>query len=53
MTGGTTFEELVESYQNQVEALINGGVDALLLETSQDMLNVKAAYLGIQQACEN
>lgn len=52
VTGGTTFEELVESYQNQVEALINGGVDALLLETSQDMLNVKAAYLGIQQACE-
>ncbi len=52
VTGGTTFSELVENYQVQAEGLISGGVDFLLLETSQDMLNVKAAYLGIQKAME-
>lgn len=50
VTGGTTFETLVESYETQVRGLIDGGVDLLLLETSQDMLNVKAAYIGMQNA---
>ncbi|WP_455662159.1 methionine synthase [Pradoshia sp.] len=50
VTGGTTFEALVESYETQVKGLIDGGVDLLLLETSQDMLNVKAAYIGMQNA---
>ncbi|MBM7552115.1 methionine synthase [Thalassobacillus pellis] len=52
VTGGTTFEKLVESYHEQAKGLIKGGVDILLLETSQDMLNVKAAYLGISRAVE-
>ncbi len=52
VTGGATFEELAESYKVQAKGLINGGVDLLLLETSQDLLNVKAASLGIQQAFE-
>ncbi|MGM1044693.1 MAG: methionine synthase [Bacillota bacterium] len=50
VTGGVTFLELVESYEEQAIALIEGGVDALLLETSQDTLNVKAGTIGIRQA---
>ncbi|NMO95966.1 methionine synthase [Paenibacillus lemnae] len=50
VTGGVTFQELIESYEEQVLALIEGGVDALLLETSQDTLNVKAGTIGIRQA---
>ncbi|APO46323.1 methionine synthase [Paenibacillus xylanexedens] len=52
VTGGVTFQELIESYLEQALALIEGGVDALLLETSQDTLNVKAGSIGIQQAFE-
>ncbi|WP_091020713.1 methionine synthase [Paenibacillus amylolyticus] len=50
VTGGVTFQELIDSYLEQALALIEGGVDALLLETSQDTLNVKAGSIGIQQA---
>ncbi|MGO4530317.1 methionine synthase [Paenibacillus sp. 2TAF8] len=50
VTGGVTFQELIDSYFEQALALIEGGVDALLLETSQDTLNVKAGSIGIQQA---
>ena len=46
VTGGVTFDELVDSYYEQALALIEGGVDALLLETSQDALNVKAGSIG-------
>jgi len=52
VTGGVTFEDLVLAYQEQAEGLLAGGVDVLLLETSQDMLNVKAGYLGIIKAFE-
>lgn len=52
VTGGVTFAELVESYEEQALALIEGGVDVLLLETSQDTLNVKAGSIGIRQAFE-
>ncbi|MDR3270080.1 MAG: homocysteine S-methyltransferase family protein, partial [Peptococcaceae bacterium] len=50
LTAGITFMELVESYYRQARALIEGGVDLLLLETAQDTLNIKAAGLGIQRA---
>jgi 5-methyltetrahydrofolate--homocysteine methyltransferase len=50
VTGGTTFDDLVENYREQAVGLIKGGVDVLLLETSQDMLNVKAGFIGIKQA---
>lgn len=52
VTGGVTFQELVSSYQEQAVALIDGKVDALLLETSQDTLNVKAGSIGIRNAFE-
>jgi 5-methyltetrahydrofolate--homocysteine methyltransferase len=50
VTGGTTFDELAASYEEQAIGLIDGGVDLLLLETSQDMLNVKAGFAGIESA---
>lgn len=50
VTGGTTFDELTAMYAQQAKALIEGGVDALLLETAQDTLNVKAGGIGILQA---
>ncbi|MED3563022.1 methionine synthase [Bacillus xiapuensis] len=52
VTGGTTFDELAASYEEQAVGLIDGGVDVLLLETSQDMLNVKAGFIGISRAFE-
>ncbi|MGG3573350.1 methionine synthase [Bacillus gobiensis] len=53
VTGGTTFDELVANYEEQARGLIIGGSDLLLLETSQDMLNVKAGFIGIQEAFAN
>jgi 5-methyltetrahydrofolate--homocysteine methyltransferase len=50
VTGGTTFDALSSAYEEQAIGLIDGGVDLLLLETSQDMLNVKAGFVGIQRA---
>lgn len=52
VTGGVTFDQLTESYYEQALALIEGGVDALLLETSQDTLNVKAGSIGVRRAME-
>ncbi len=50
VTGGLSFDELVRAYYEQVKALLMEDIDLLLLETSQDTLNVKAAGLGIKQA---
>lgn len=44
---GITFDELVEAYSQQVKALIDGGVDLLLVETVFDTLNAKAALYAI------
>ena len=52
VTGGTTWDELVDSYRTVAAALGAGGADFLLIETSQDPLNVKAALEGIDQARE-
>jgi len=45
-----TFDQLAELYEEQADALIAGGVDLLLLETSQDLLEMKAAIAGITRA---
>ncbi len=45
-----TFEELVDVFCQQAVGLIQGGVDLLLIETSQDILEVKAAITGCHQA---
>ncbi len=47
-----TFTELADIFRQQAAGLIRGGVDLLLIETSQDILEVKAAIHGIQQAFE-
>ncbi|MCD6356640.1 MAG: methionine synthase [Anaerolineaceae bacterium] len=45
-----SFDEIRDVYQQQAQALINGGVDLLLIETGQDILEIKAAILGIHDA---
>ncbi len=47
-----TFEELRTAYYQQVEALVQGGVDALLVETIFDTLNAKAALFAIDEFFE-
>src|SRR5256714_9639074 len=49
VTGGVTFEQLRDAYYVQAKGLVDGGVDLLLVETSQDTRNIKAALLAIQQ----
>src|SRR5690242_14615830 len=44
-----TFGELSENFYQQARALVDGGVDVLLIETSQDILEVKAAIAGIER----
>jgi len=47
-----TFDELRIAYKQQVEALIDGGVDILLVETVFDTLNAKAALFAIEEVKE-
>ncbi|HRQ32023.1 MAG TPA: homocysteine S-methyltransferase family protein, partial [Anaerolineales bacterium] len=47
-----TYDELIAAFAEQAEGLIRGGVDVLLIETSQDILEVKAAIAGLHQAFE-
>lgn len=46
------FDDLADVFREQAVGLILGGVDVLLIETSQDILEVKAAIHGIQRAFE-
>ena len=48
----TTFDEMAAAYEEQAEALIEGGVDVLLLETCFDALNAKAAIYAIERINE-
>ena len=48
--GHTTFQILRDAYQQQVEGLIRGGADAVLIETSQDLLQSKSAVIGAKRA---
>jgi 5-methyltetrahydrofolate--homocysteine methyltransferase len=47
-----TYDDLVKVFAEQAIGLIKGGVDVLLIETSQDILEVKAVIQGIQIAFE-
>lgn len=47
-----SYDDLVEVFAEQARGLIEGGVDVLLIETSQDILEVKAVIQGIQMAFE-
>ena len=47
-----TFEQLVETYGEATQALIEGGVDLLIVETIFDTLNAKAAIFAIKHLCD-
>ncbi|HEY2762966.1 MAG TPA: methionine synthase [Pseudonocardiaceae bacterium] len=48
--GHIAFATLRDAYLEQVRGLLAGGVDAILVETSQDLLQCKAAVIGAQRA---
>ncbi len=48
--GHTTYANLRETFAQQAKGLIQGGADALLIETSQDLLQAKSAVNGCKQA---
>ncbi|KAB2379637.1 methionine synthase [Actinomadura montaniterrae] len=48
--GHVAFAELRDAYQRGVEGLLAGGVDAVLVETCQDLLQAKAALIGARRA---
>ncbi|RAG80649.1 methionine synthase [Streptacidiphilus pinicola] len=48
--GHITFDAVREGFRQNAAGLIAGGADALLIETAQDLLQVKAAVLGVKQA---
>ncbi|MCX5720418.1 MAG: methionine synthase [Nitrospirae bacterium] len=50
---GTTYDELVTAYYEQVRGLVAGGVDILLVETIFDTLNAKAAFFAIDKFFED
>ncbi len=50
VTGGVTFSQLRHAYAGQAEGLLRGGVDLLVMETTQDTLNLKSGLLGIDDA---
>ena len=47
-----TFDQIKQSYRDQIDALLAGGVDLLLVETVFDTLNAKAALFAIAEAFE-
>jgi 5-methyltetrahydrofolate--homocysteine methyltransferase len=49
---GVSFDQLVLAYSEQINALMNGGVDILLVETVFDTLNAKAALYAIDEVFE-
>jgi 5-methyltetrahydrofolate--homocysteine methyltransferase len=48
--GQIRFRELVEVFTEQAKGLLEGGVDLLIVETAQDILEVKAAIFGTREA---
>src|SRR5690606_21139886 len=49
--GAITYDALAEVFREQAGGLVEGGVDVLLIETSQDLLEVKAQIAGIRRYC--
>src|ERR671917_2127886 len=50
--GKITFRELVTVFEEQARGLVDGGADLLIIETAQDILEVKAAVFGAREAFE-
>ena len=49
VTGGITFAHLQQDYHDLAKPLIDGGADLLMVETSQDTRNIKAAVLAVKK----
>ena len=49
---GTNYDELVKAYGEQINGLLDGGADVLLVETIFDTLNARAAFFAIQKILE-
>ncbi len=52
MLSNITYQQLVTIFREQATALLMGGVDVLLIETSQDILEVRATITGMRQAMQ-
>lgn len=52
VTGGVTFQELVENFYIQAKGLLDGGADYFLIETSQDTRNIKACLIALDRLFE-
>ncbi len=50
--GNTTWDEMFDSYREQARGLIDGGADALLIETAQDLLQVKCTINALLAALD-
>src|SRR6185437_2212620 len=50
--GAISFGQLVEVFTEQARGLLDGGVDLIIIETAQDILEVKAAVFGAREAAK-
>ncbi|MEX2225625.1 MAG: methionine synthase [Dehalococcoidia bacterium] len=53
ITGGITFDEMIDVYCGWAKGLLTGGVDLLILETQNDTRTIKAALIGIDRASDD
>ena len=51
--GHISFDKLKDSYEEQINGLIDGGIDLLLIETCQDVLQIKSALFASQEVIKN
>ena len=51
--GHIDFDKLKDSYEEQINGLIDGGIDLLLIETCQDVLQIKSALFASQEVIKN
>ena len=49
--GGSTMEELIALYREQIEIIVDEGVDLFVIETMSDLREAKAAYIAIRDIC--
>src|ERR1700726_3621623 len=52
MLGNITYQQLAEIFREQAAALLEGGIDLFLIETSQDILEVRATITGMRRAIQ-
>ncbi|MDX2540911.1 methionine synthase [Streptomyces sp. WI04-05B] len=50
--GHITYEKIRDAYQTNAEGLLSGGADALIVETTQDLLQTKASIIGARRAMD-